>query len=72
MVACKLRGNPYVELAHWFDQLLRQAELDVPCTVRAFELQPEKVATFPRARSEQNMRPRWSTTIPSTLSSWRR
>ena len=44
VVACKLRGNPYVELAHWFDQLLRQAELDVPCTVRAFELQPEKVA----------------------------
>jgi len=44
VVACKLRGNPYVEVAHWVDQLLRHAELDVPCIVRAFNLQAERLA----------------------------
>jgi type VI secretion system protein VasG len=44
VVACKLRGNPYVEVAHWLDQLLRQADLDVPCIARAYALQPERLA----------------------------
>jgi type VI secretion system protein VasG len=44
VVACKLRGNPYVEVAHWVDQLLRHAEMDAPLIVRAFELQPERLA----------------------------
>ena len=27
-VFCKLRGNPYVELAHWFHQLLQLQDSD--------------------------------------------
>ena len=37
-VFCKLRGNPYVELAHWFHQILQQPNSDVACVVRAFNV----------------------------------
>ncbi|WP_250454713.1 type VI secretion system ATPase TssH [Caballeronia sp. ATUFL_M2_KS44] len=35
---CKLRGNPYVELAHWMHQILVAADSDVRRLVRHFEL----------------------------------
>ena len=35
---CKLRGNPYVELAHWFHQLLQHADNDLQHVIRYFEL----------------------------------
>ena len=44
VVACKIRGNPYVEIAHWVDQFLRVSDLDAACIVRAFELNPERLA----------------------------
>jgi len=28
-VFCKLRGNPYVELAHWFHQILSAPDSDL-------------------------------------------
>jgi type VI secretion system protein VasG len=37
-VFCKLRGNPYVELVHWFHQILQQSNSDVACIVRAFNI----------------------------------
>jgi type VI secretion system protein VasG len=37
-VFCKLRGNPYVELVHWFHQILQQPNSDVACVVRAFNI----------------------------------
>src|SRR5882757_8518653 len=43
-VFCKLRGNPYVELVHWLHQILQLQNSDVHCIVRAFELDPSKLA----------------------------
>jgi type VI secretion system protein VasG len=41
---CKLRGNPYVELAHWMHQLLQGAETDLEHILRHFELNPAALA----------------------------
>jgi type VI secretion system protein VasG len=43
-VFCKLRGNPYVELVHWFHQILQQQNSDVACIVRAFNLDAARLA----------------------------
>src|SRR5262245_58502561 len=43
-VFCKLRGNPYVELVHWFHQILQQPASDVSCVVRAFNIDPARLA----------------------------
>jgi type VI secretion system protein VasG len=37
-VFCKLRGNPYVELAHWVNQILQNPDSDLHRIVRHFEL----------------------------------
>ena len=37
-VLCKLRGNPYVELAHWVQQILQTPDSDLHRIVRHFEL----------------------------------
>lgn len=37
-VFCKLRGNPYVELAHWLHQLLQLNDSDLHRIVRHYEL----------------------------------
>jgi type VI secretion system protein VasG len=37
-VFCKLRGNPYVELVHWFQQILQTQDSDLHRIVRHFEL----------------------------------
>ncbi len=35
---CKLRGNPYVELEHWFHQILQQPSSDLHLIARAFDI----------------------------------
>ncbi len=43
-VFCKLRGNPYVELVHWLHQILQLQSSDLHLIVRAFELDPARLA----------------------------
>ncbi|HEY0802150.1 MAG TPA: type VI secretion system ATPase TssH [Steroidobacteraceae bacterium] len=43
-VFCKLRGNPYVELVHWFHQILQLQNSDLHSIVRAFNLDAGRVA----------------------------
>ena len=43
-VFCKLRGNPYVELVHWIHQILQLQNSDLHCIVRAFNLDPSRLA----------------------------
>jgi type VI secretion system protein VasG len=43
-VFCKLRGNPYVELAHWIHQILQLQDSDLHRIVRHFDLNPSKLA----------------------------
>jgi type VI secretion system protein VasG len=43
-VFCKLRGNPYVEVVHWLHQILQQPNSDLHCIVRAFSIDPGRLA----------------------------
>ena len=43
-VFCKLRGNPYVELAHWIQQILQLQDSDLHRIIRHFEVNPSKLA----------------------------
>ena len=43
-VFCKLRGNPYVELVHWMQQILQTPDSDVHRIVRHFELDASRLA----------------------------
>ena len=43
-VFCKLRGNPYVELVHWMQQILQTPDSDLHRIVRHFELDPSRLA----------------------------
>ena len=43
-VYCKLRGNPYVELAHWVHQLLELPDSDLHRIIRHFGLEPSRLA----------------------------
>jgi len=43
-VTCKLRGNPYVELIHWFNQILQTNDSDFHRIVRHFQLEPSRLA----------------------------
>ncbi len=43
-VFCKLRGNPYVELVHWLHQILQLQSSDVHLIVRAFSIDPGRLA----------------------------
>lgn len=43
-VFCKLRGNPYVELAHWMHQVMQLQNSDLHCIVRALELDAGRLA----------------------------
>ncbi|WP_460046437.1 type VI secretion system ATPase TssH [Pseudomonas sp. S2_H01] len=43
-VFCKLRGNPYVELAHWFHQLLQIQDSDLHRIVGKFNVEPARLA----------------------------
>jgi type VI secretion system protein VasG len=43
-VFCKLRGNPYVELVHWFHQILQNQDSDLHRIVREFQIDPARLA----------------------------
>ena len=44
-VFCKLRGNPYVELVHWFHQILQRPDgSDLHSIARGLELNPARLA----------------------------
>jgi len=65
-VFCKLRGNPYVELVHWFNQLLQLPDSDLHRIVREFQLDPSRLARDMTAALDRL--PRGATSI-SDLSS---
>ena len=44
-VFCKLRGNPYVELAHWLHQILQNQDTDIHRIVKHFGIEPSRLAT---------------------------
>ena len=41
---CKLRGNPYVELVHWFHQLLQLQDSDLHRIIAAYEINQAHLA----------------------------
>ena len=43
-VFCKLRGNPYVELVHWIQQILQTPDSDLLRIVRYFEIDSSRLA----------------------------
>lgn len=43
-VFCKLRGNPYVELEHWLQQILQTQDTDVHRIVEHFQLDAARLA----------------------------
>jgi type VI secretion system protein VasG len=43
-VFCKMRGNPYVELAHWLHQILQGQDSDLHRVIAGFDLDPGRVA----------------------------
>ncbi len=43
-VFCKLRGNPYVELVHWIQQILQTPDSDLLRIVRHFEIDASRLA----------------------------
>ncbi len=43
-VFCKMRGNPYVELAHWIHQMLDVQDSDLHHILRAFQIDPGRLA----------------------------
>ena len=65
-VFCKLRGNPYVELVHWFNQLLQLPDSDLHRIIREFQIDPSRLARDMTAALDRL--PRGATSI-SDLSS---
>ena len=65
-VFCKLRGNPYVELIHWLQQILQLQDSDLHRIIRHFEIDLSRLAKDMTA--ELDKLPRGSTSI-SDLSS---
>src|SRR3569623_1831861 len=43
-VFCKLRGNPYVELEHWQQQILQTQDSDLHRILKHFEVDPSRLA----------------------------
>src|SRR6266849_4372107 len=60
-VFCKMRGNPYVELAHWVHQILQLQDTDLHHIVRQFNLDPGHLAKDLTASLDRL--PRGSTSI---------
>jgi len=42
-VFCKMRGNPYVELVHWFHQILQLQDSDLHKVIKHFQLDPARL-----------------------------
>jgi type VI secretion system protein VasG len=60
-VFCKLRGNPYVELVHWLQQILQLQDSDLHRIVRQFNLDPSRLAK--QITEALDLLPRGSTSI---------
>jgi type VI secretion system protein VasG len=58
---CKLRGNPYVELVHWLNQILQLQDTDLHHIIRHFEINPSRLAADMTAALDQL--PRGATSI---------
>lgn len=58
---CKLRGNPYVELAHWLHQILQTPGSDLHEIIKHFELDPGRISSDLVAALDQL--PRGASTI---------
>src|SRR4026207_207385 len=43
-VFCKLRGNPYVELVHWLQQIVESPDSDLHRIIRRFEIDSSRLA----------------------------
>ncbi|MGF6916665.1 type VI secretion system ATPase TssH [Paraburkholderia sp. 40] len=43
-VFCKLRGNPYIELSHWFHQILQLQDSDLHRIIKHYGLEPSALA----------------------------
>ena len=43
-VFCKMRGNPYIELVHWFNQILQLQNSDLHCIFKQFNMDPSHLA----------------------------
>ncbi|MEM9811227.1 MAG: type VI secretion system ATPase TssH [Pseudomonadota bacterium] len=43
-VFCKMRGNPYVELVHWFHQIFQEQSTDLHLIAQHFEMDPGTLA----------------------------
>ncbi len=43
-VFCKMRGNPCVEIVHWFQQLLQHGDCDVVKILNHFDVDPSRLA----------------------------
>ena len=43
-VFCKLRGNPYIEIVHWFHQVLQLQDSDLHRIVKHFGIEPSALA----------------------------
>ena len=52
-VFCKLRGNPYVELVHWINQLLQEQDSDLHRLMRHFKMDPGQMASDVVRRLDQ-------------------
>jgi type VI secretion system protein VasG len=60
-VFCKLRGNPYVELEHWLQQLMQAPDSDLHHIARHFQLDASRLAADLTAALDRL--PRGSTSI---------
>jgi len=43
-VFCKLRGNPYVEMVHWLQQIVQLQDSDLHRIIKHFEIDPSRLA----------------------------
>jgi type VI secretion system protein VasG len=43
-VFCKMRGNPYVELVHWFHQILNNQDSDFHRVIQHYDLEAGRLA----------------------------
>ncbi|VAX32884.1 ClpB-like protein [hydrothermal vent metagenome] len=66
-VFCKMRGNPYVELVHWFNQILQLQDSDLHRIIQEFDFNSSRLAKDMTAALDRL--PRGSTSI-SDLSSY--
>ena len=53
-VFCKLRGNPYVELVHWLQQILQTNDSDLHRIIKHFEVDAGKLAADVTAALERH------------------